>query len=61
MIAAADLDSGELGGAAELTVCFADLVEFTRLGEEIPPEELGLVAGRLEEMATASPSRRCGW
>ena len=53
VIAAADLESGELGGAVERTVCFADLVEFTRLGEEIAPEELGLVAGRLEEMATA--------
>lgn len=53
VIAAADLESGEFGGAVERTVCFADLVEFTRLGEEIAPEELGLVAGRLEEMATA--------
>jgi adenylate cyclase len=53
VIAAADLESGALGGAIELTICFADLVEFTRLGEEIAPEELGLVAGRLEEMATA--------
>ena len=53
VIATTDLASGEIGGAVELTVCFADLVEFTRLGEEVPPEELGLVAGRLEEMATA--------
>ena len=53
VIAAADLASGELGGTVELCVCFADLVEFTRLGEEIEPEELGQVAGRLEEMATA--------
>jgi adenylate cyclase len=53
VIAAADLAAGELGGAVELCVSFADLVEFTRLGEEIEPEELGQVAGRLEEMATA--------
>jgi adenylate cyclase len=53
VIGAADLASGELRGTAELTVCFADLVEFTRLGEEIAPEELGSVAGRFEEMATA--------
>ncbi|MGV1050065.1 MAG: adenylate cyclase regulatory domain-containing protein [Solirubrobacterales bacterium] len=53
VIATADLAAGEIGGTADLTVCFADLVEFTRLGEEIPPEELGLVAGRLEEMASA--------
>jgi adenylate cyclase len=53
VIATADLASGGLGGTATLTVCFADLVEFTRLGEEVPAEELGLVAGRLEEMASA--------
>ena len=53
VIGAADLAAGEIGGASELTVCFADLVEFTRLGEEIAPEELGQVASRLEEMATA--------
>jgi adenylate cyclase len=52
VIGAADLESGEIGGAVDLTVCFADLVEFTRLGEEIAPEELGSVAGRFEEMAT---------
>jgi adenylate cyclase len=53
VMGAADLASGEIGGTVELTVCFADLVEFTRLGEEIAAEELGMVAGRLEEMATA--------
>ena len=53
VIGAADLASGEMGGAAEVSVCFADLVGFTKLGEEIAPEELGLVAGRLEEMASA--------
>jgi adenylate cyclase len=53
VIGAADLASGEIGGTVELTVCFADLVEFTRLGEEIDAAELGMVAGRLEEMASA--------
>jgi adenylate cyclase len=53
VIGAADLASGRIGGTVDLTICFADLVEFTRLGEEIAPEELGLVAGRLEEMASA--------
>ncbi len=53
VIAAADLASGEMGATVDVAVCFADLVEFTKLGEEIAVEELGLVAGRLEEMATA--------
>ncbi|HEX5983139.1 MAG TPA: adenylate cyclase regulatory domain-containing protein [Solirubrobacterales bacterium] len=52
VIGATDLASGEVGGTVDLTVCFADLVEFTRLGEEIAAEELGMVAGRLEEMAS---------
>jgi adenylate cyclase len=53
VIATADLTAGGGVGTVDLTVCFADLVEFTRLGEEIPAEELGMVAGRLEEMASA--------
>ena len=32
-------------------VGFADLVGFTKLGEQLPPEELGRVTGRLEEVA----------
>lgn len=51
VIGAADLASGEIRGTVDLAICFADLVEFTRLGEEIAPEELGSVAGRFEEMA----------
>src|SRR5437764_990206 len=36
----------------EVAVCFADLVGFTRLGEQVPPEELGQLAVRLEALAT---------
>ncbi|HXV05701.1 MAG TPA: adenylate cyclase regulatory domain-containing protein [Solirubrobacterales bacterium] len=53
VIGAADLASGEMGATSEMSICFADLVDFTKLGDEIPPEQLGGVAGRLEEMATA--------
>ena len=43
---------GEAGGGSALsTIAFADLVGFTRLGEELPPEELGRVTGRLDELA----------
>lgn len=42
----------ELGAAATRTVvCFADLVGFTRLGEQLPPDELGGLARRLAELA----------
>jgi adenylate cyclase len=53
VIGAADLLSGDIGGVVERTVCFADLVEFTSLGEEIAPEELGAVVGHFEELATS--------
>jgi adenylate cyclase len=53
VIGTADLASGEIGGVVERTVCFADLVEFTSLGEEIAPEELGAVVGHFEELATS--------
>lgn len=53
VIGAAALASGELGGTVDLAVCFADLVGFTKLGEQVATEELGLVAGRLDELATA--------
>jgi adenylate cyclase len=51
VIGAADLESGQFGGVVERTVCFADLVEFTSLGEEIATEELGVVVGHFEELA----------
>lgn len=53
VIGTADLASGEVGGTVDFAVCFADLVEFTKLGEEVAAEELGQVAGRLDEMANA--------
>jgi adenylate cyclase len=40
-----------LPGARHITAAFADLVGFTRLGEEVPPEELGQLANRLAELA----------
>ncbi|MGC1851656.1 MAG: adenylate cyclase regulatory domain-containing protein, partial [Solirubrobacterales bacterium] len=53
VIGAADLEAGELGTAPEVAVCFADLVGFTKLGEQVETEELGLIAGRLDELAAA--------
>lgn len=50
LISAEEREAGRLPGAREIVVAFADLVGFTRLGEEVPPDELGAVAGRLESM-----------
>jgi adenylate cyclase len=53
VITRSEIASGEvLPGSRDVAVCFADLVGFTRLGAEIPAEELGAVAGRLAELAT---------
>jgi adenylate cyclase len=49
-----------LPGAREVTVAFADLVGFTRLGEAVSAEELGQLANRLADLArdvTAPPVR----
>ena len=53
----AERAAGKLPGAREVTVCFADLVDFTRLGEAVPPEELENLANRLSGLArdVASP------
>ena len=47
MVGQAERLSGRLPGARDQAVGFADLVGFTRLGEEIAPEDLGSVAERL--------------
>jgi adenylate cyclase len=44
-------ESGQLAGATELYVCFADLVGFTRLGGELEVHDLGSVAGTLAGLA----------
>jgi adenylate cyclase len=43
--------SGRLDNTQEAVVAFADLVGFTELGEQLPVEELGSVAGRLSHLA----------
>ena len=44
----AELHSGHLPGAQPVTVGFVDIVGFTRLGEEIPPEDLGVLVREFE-------------
>ena len=52
VIGTADLARAK-SATSEMAVCFADLVGFTKLGEQIETEELGLIASRLDELATA--------
>jgi adenylate cyclase len=51
MLGRSERETGQLGETQEITVGFADLVGFTRLGGEVELEELGSVAGRLAALA----------
>jgi adenylate cyclase len=57
---AAERVSGRMPGARDVAIGFADLVGFTRLGEQVEPERVGDVALRLEELAgqAATPEVR---
>src|SRR3954447_26529629 len=50
MVSRQELQSG-LSDAETINVSFSDLVGFTKLGEQLLPEEIGRVAGRLAERA----------
>jgi adenylate cyclase len=52
VISTLERNGGQLPGSREVAICFADLVGFTRLGEEVPPEELGHLAAHLEALAS---------
>ena len=59
VIGGAELAAGA-PGTQEVAAAFIDMVEFTRLGEKLPPEELGRVTGRLGQLAAdvaSSPVR----
>jgi adenylate cyclase len=49
-VGAAERATGTLPGGRPITVAFADVVGFTRLGEALPPEELGEVAAQLANL-----------
>jgi adenylate cyclase len=49
----AEVSSGRASSADEVTVCFADMVDFTHLGETLDPDALGTVTGRLGELAAS--------
>jgi adenylate cyclase len=60
LISAREREEGRLPGARDVGVAFADLVGFTRIGEEVDPTELGRVADRLETLTAervAAPVR----
>jgi adenylate cyclase len=50
VVGQAELQSGRLPDAQQVVVGFVDIVGFTRLGEQVPPEELGAVVTGFEEL-----------
>jgi adenylate cyclase len=52
VVSAMERSGGRLPGSREVAICFADLVGFTRVGEEVQADELGRMAVRLEALAT---------
>jgi adenylate cyclase len=51
LIHSAELETGKLDGGREITVCFADLVGFTKMGERVAPAELGIAGRQLTALA----------
>ena len=51
VIDAAAIESGDIDASTDVGVAFADLVDFTKLGDRVDAEQLGSVAGRFEEIA----------
>ena len=52
VVGRAEVMAGELPGARDVTVAFADLVGFTHLSSQSSVEELGDLTGRLEQLAS---------
>jgi adenylate cyclase len=52
VITEAEVAEGRISGADEVTIAFADLVGFTRLGESLEIEEIGDLTRRLFELAS---------
>jgi adenylate cyclase len=50
VVGQAELQSGRLPDAQQVVVGFVDIVGFTRLGEQVPPEELGAVVTGFEQL-----------
>jgi adenylate cyclase len=52
VITEAEVAEGRISGADEVTIAFADLVGFTRLGESLEIEQIGDLTRRLFELAS---------
>ena len=56
LVSESEREQGRLSGTRDVAIAFADLVGYTRLGEQLPAEDLGRIAGRFADLAVASVS-----
>ena len=54
VVSEAEGNEGLRPDSSDITVAFADMVGFTRLGEQLEVDEIGKVTGKLGELATAA-------
>lgn len=52
LVTEAEREAGKLRGTRVVAIAFADLVNYTKLGQELDPEDVGALAGDLARMAT---------
>jgi adenylate cyclase len=57
LVTESEREVGRLAGTRDVAIAFADLVGYTRLGDHLPAEDLGSIAGRFAELAVASVKR----
>ena len=57
MITAAERESGHLAGTEDVAIAFADLVDYTRLGEQLDPQDVGRIAARFAALAVKTVKR----
>ena len=53
LVTESEREIGRLAGTRDVAIAFADLVGYTRLGEQLPAEDLGSIAGRFADLAVA--------
>lgn len=51
-------EEGRVVGTREVAVCFADLSQFTRLGESVPVDQVGAIGSRMAEFSAELADRQ---
>ena len=57
LVTESERELGRLAGTRDVAIAFADLVGYTRLGDHLPAEDLGSIAGRFADLAVGAVKR----